>query len=385
MDCCRSPYDVVFGQYLDMVANESVCMHFYQAILLYKEDLHIVGASGCCCHEMERIAQCTLIFEKYLSKRSSAMRTLPRAIHTDIVKNMLRPDVAIFDKAEAWVLSYLCEHRWGPFKSEIMERADHLLLNTDPGVVLPVSPDAAEVCVSEPSAPAGSVAAGVTIANKAATYENFTLKLARLVSKPAISGKQTECGSRKEQKEDGCDGERGLSHEAEGGVCVTDAEDVVLTEEFAATPAEGSCLPSAEDSCLPSAEGSCLPSASAGVNGLGSRVEAVNDKKLSITAADVIRCVAIAAASSGPLALLNKLLTLLNKLLTLLNNLLMIFCILYLFVDVIRFEDVMDHSKCCSLFKVSEHSLILSILVPSPYISCCHMPLRPFSMCSAIA
>jgi hypothetical protein len=33
---CRSQYDVIFGQYLDFVANEKAYMHFYQSCYRYK-------------------------------------------------------------------------------------------------------------------------------------------------------------------------------------------------------------------------------------------------------------------------------------------------------------------------------------------------------------
>ena len=55
----RSQYDVIFGQYLEFVANEKVYMHFYQSCYRYKENIFIT--------EMDRIAECTSIFERYLS------------------------------------------------------------------------------------------------------------------------------------------------------------------------------------------------------------------------------------------------------------------------------------------------------------------------------
>jgi hypothetical protein len=95
--CVRSQYDVIFGQYLEFVANERAYMHFYQSCYRYKETIFFT--------EMDRIAECTSIFERYLSANAVArvwnfsltfssllQVNLPHVCYRDLVKNLFKPD-----------------------------------------------------------------------------------------------------------------------------------------------------------------------------------------------------------------------------------------------------------------------------------------------------
>jgi len=72
--------------------------------------------------DMDRIAECTSIFERYLSKNTADQVDLPLKITTDIVKNMFNPGETIFDAAMAWILEHLCMNRWPQFKGEVLEK-----------------------------------------------------------------------------------------------------------------------------------------------------------------------------------------------------------------------------------------------------------------------
>jgi hypothetical protein len=80
----RSQYDVIFGQYLEFVANEKAYMHFYQSCYRYKETIFLT--------EMDRIAECTSIFERYLSANAVARVNLPHICYRNLVKNLFKPD-----------------------------------------------------------------------------------------------------------------------------------------------------------------------------------------------------------------------------------------------------------------------------------------------------
>lgn len=290
---CRSPYGIVFGQYLDAVAHEWEYIRFYCAILRYREDF------GCSndsyeCPEIERMVQCTAISEKYLSRGSRMYKALPAAIYSYIINRMHRPDASLFLKAEEWVVLYLCEHRWIPFKRAIIERADR---------VLPLSIHPANEAMRDSGKQQYPL-----------EYDTLILKLTHLVDKsleqsegsmhsdnPSVGGLvSANSALRESDADERVDGER----------CVTDADDVLLAEAF-----DGTAKVEGADELDTDQPPSGHPTREIS----GNKMPTI--RKPSTSDAEVIRF----------------------------TDLLMFELCLYW---LCRFDQIMSHSKCCSLFKV---------------------------------
>jgi hypothetical protein len=82
--------------------------------------------------EMDLIAECTTIFERYLSSNATHRVKLPSDCFRELVKSLFKPNQVcfvsksllltvlfqfIFDKAMSWVMEHFCVNRYPQFKA----------------------------------------------------------------------------------------------------------------------------------------------------------------------------------------------------------------------------------------------------------------------------
>ncbi len=90
-------------------------MHFYQSATRY-EEAHFN-------HEVERVSECTMIFERYISRNADEQVDLPASIRSTIVKQLFRGHQTLFSVAAEWAINHLCANYWALFTSEVNANA----------------------------------------------------------------------------------------------------------------------------------------------------------------------------------------------------------------------------------------------------------------------
>lgn len=112
---CRSGYDELLSRYLSTRGVLSL-MHFYQSASRFQE-AHFN-------HDVERLSECTMLFERYISRNAEDKVALPEPIRRDIVKQLMRGKQTIYSLAAKWVIHNICSDHWGDFKKEVNANAE---------------------------------------------------------------------------------------------------------------------------------------------------------------------------------------------------------------------------------------------------------------------
>jgi Regulator of G protein signaling domain len=106
----RSGYDGILGKYLE-AQNTLEVMHFYQSTYRFQE-AHFEN-------DMERIAECNAIFDRYISRNADEPLSLPDNLRQSIVRHIIRCPQTIFTEANEWAIKQLCDVHWTAFKVNI--------------------------------------------------------------------------------------------------------------------------------------------------------------------------------------------------------------------------------------------------------------------------
>jgi hypothetical protein len=106
----RSGYDELLGRYLESKGLLPL-MYFYQSATRFQEARFN--------HDVERLSECTMLFERYVSRNAEDKITLPEPIRRDIVRQLLRGRQTIYAVAAKWALLSICADHWACFKSEV--------------------------------------------------------------------------------------------------------------------------------------------------------------------------------------------------------------------------------------------------------------------------
>jgi hypothetical protein len=106
----RSGYDELLGRYLESKGALAV-MYFYQSATRFQE-AHFN-------HDVERLSECTMLFDRYISRNAEDKIPLPEMIRKDIVKQLLRGKQTLYAVAAKWAVHSLCAEHWGEFKREV--------------------------------------------------------------------------------------------------------------------------------------------------------------------------------------------------------------------------------------------------------------------------
>ena len=104
----------MLGRYLE--TKGALClMHFYQSAARYQEARFN--------HDVERLSESTMLFERYISRNAEDKIALPEPIRCDIVKHLLRGKQTIYALAAKWALHSICAEHWSEFKREVYTAA----------------------------------------------------------------------------------------------------------------------------------------------------------------------------------------------------------------------------------------------------------------------
>jgi len=107
----QSSYNGIFGAYLES-HDKLPLMHFFQCATHF--------ANTAFRNDMERVGECTCIFDRYISRNSEEQVGMPDAIRQEIVRFLFRSPKEIFDSAALWVLQVLFDQFWTSFKSQVL-------------------------------------------------------------------------------------------------------------------------------------------------------------------------------------------------------------------------------------------------------------------------
>jgi hypothetical protein len=120
----HSPHNEIFVRYLEESGMLSV-MHFYQSACSYQMAKFR--------NNLERIAACQSIFDRYISRNSDDLIGLPDVVRTEIVTGLLEASPTLFKRAAEMAFEFMHSPHWKIFKNKVYEKA---LLTIDPSKIL---------------------------------------------------------------------------------------------------------------------------------------------------------------------------------------------------------------------------------------------------------
>jgi len=105
-----SSYNGIFGSYLE-THDKLPLMNFFQSASRF--------SSATFRHDMERIADCTSIFDRYISRNSDEQIGLPDGLRLEIVRQLFRSPLTIYTAAASYVAHVLLGF-WLDFKEQVL-------------------------------------------------------------------------------------------------------------------------------------------------------------------------------------------------------------------------------------------------------------------------
>lgn len=105
-----SSYNGIFGSYLE-THDKLPLMNFFQSASRF--------SSATFRHDMERITDCTSIFDRYISRNSDEQIGMPDGLRLEIVRQLFRSPLTIYTAATSWVVQELLGF-WLDFKEQVL-------------------------------------------------------------------------------------------------------------------------------------------------------------------------------------------------------------------------------------------------------------------------